>query len=337
MKESDTNRLEYPLASLASASTVDIAYPVVLHINPRRKCATNSEIRPTVQLLFPSLDKPVSGINDFAESSNSHLFHGQTHHEGEHIGVVVKILKYGEKEQDSQRVRLFTNGAELHRKVSDHAASLGLARVARVYDSGSLAGTYLAEELQGMAKMDMYFMLVEHVPGEEITKKLNSPKFSYNGKHAMLRQVAEGIMAAHDAGCVHRDIKPHNAIECPDDGVKLIDFGLAGKIGDVAHESAGTIPYLAPEGTLHGTTLDPRLDVFSFGVMAYEAFEGRHPYMTKAEKSVSPIIRNNKLILPKNEELIASGLGNIIIACLQKDTSKRIRDGHALLEAFDAL
>ena len=181
----------------------------------------------------------------------------------------------------------------------------------------------------------MHYMLVEYVPGKDIERTLNSPETSFEEKFALLRQLAEGMMASHDAGCVHRDIKPSNAVKCPNHGVKLIDFGLAREIGSRARP-AGTPLYIAPEGAFPGIT-KPTLDTYAFGVAAYWAFEHMHPYMAPEDSFPILAAMNNRMRLPRSKELAASGLGNLIIACLQKDHARRLKDGHAILEAFDKL
>jgi len=321
---------------MENSTTIDLNPPMVAPANGGRKPVTNSEIKPTLQLVFPGLEKPVLDINELAENSNSHIFRGRAPYDGRHVGVVLKVLKYGERGDDSRRVEMFRRGAELHKKVSDHAARLGIPRVARVYDTGSLEGTYIAEEYFGMNRMDMHYILVEHVQGNEIEERLNSRDTPVEEKKSMLRQIAEGIMAAHDAGCVHRDIKPHNAVECPDEGIKLIDFGLAGSAGEITHEPAGTPLYLAPEGAIPGA-LDPRLDIFAFGVAAYEAVEGVHPYIAQPGEPPIGAIRNNRMRLPQSRGGLELGIANIAVVCLQKDPRRRYRDGHELLAAIDRL
>ncbi len=106
-------------------------------------------------------------------------------------------------------------------------------------------------------------------------------------------QVAAGLQAAHDAGIVHRDIKPqnlflHQALDTARDGPvdgkpvwKILDFGVAKLRGDVetlTHGGViGTPGYLSPEQA-HGRPVDRRSDVFSLGAVIYRALSGRPPF-----------------------------------------------------------
>src|SRR5262249_28559768 len=99
------------------------------------------------------------------------------------------------------------------------------------------------------------------------------------------REAAEGLAAAHEAGLVHRDVKPANLWleERPDlPLVKILDFGLAGMSSQGAHLTAsgvimGTPAYMAPEQA-RGLKVDPRADLFSLGAVLYQMLSGRRPF-----------------------------------------------------------
>lgn len=101
-------------------------------------------------------------------------------------------------------------------------------------------------------------------------------------------QAAEGLAHAHDAGILHRDVKPSNLIVGRDGRLRVLDFGLAKMLGSAGRPAAGTgltaegtvvgtAPYMSPEQAL-GLELDSRSDAFSLGIVLYEMAVGRRPF-----------------------------------------------------------
>jgi serine/threonine-protein kinase len=105
------------------------------------------------------------------------------------------------------------------------------------------------------------------------------------------RQICEGLTAAHRVGIVHRDLKPGNVLIGARDHVKIADFGLAAAATGDGHRLTrtgllmGTPSYMAPEQIL-GQTLDARTDLYSLGVLFYEIFTGRLPYLEERPMAV---------------------------------------------------
>jgi serine/threonine-protein kinase len=171
------------------------------------------------------------------------------------------------------------------------------------------AAIRLRREAQGLARLahphvvsifdvgtqdDEVYLAMELIDGVALATWLAERQRTWREVVQVLLQAAEGLAVAHDAGLVHRDIKPQNVMVTSDGRAKVVDFGLAHHVGaartsapedfdDVAVRLTttgavvGTPAYSAPE-VLDGKLADPCSDVFSFCVMAFEALYGRRPF-----------------------------------------------------------
>jgi serine/threonine-protein kinase len=132
------------------------------------------------------------------------------------------------------------------------------------------------------------FLVMEYVRGEDLRQVLRREK-TLTETHAveLIAGVALGVEAAHQAGILHRDLKPENVLlPASGSGPKVLDFGVA-KITESAGEGGGTLTqgatiigtpaYMAPE-QLRGEQVDGRADVYSLGVMTFEAVSGGLPF-----------------------------------------------------------
>lgn len=118
---------------------------------------------------------------------------------------------------------------------------------------------------------------------KEVRAKDALPPDYFANVAEFVARIADGLQAAHDAGVVHRDVKPRNVLIAPDDNPKITDFGLARVTGDsfVSHsgELVGTWSYMSPEQvTAKRMGLDHRTDVFSLGVVLYELLALQRPF-----------------------------------------------------------
>ncbi|HRI63245.1 MAG TPA: protein kinase [Polyangium sp.] len=124
---------------------------------------------------------------------------------------------------------------------------------------------------------DLVFLTMELVEGTTLRKILASGSLETNRVVAMLRQIIEGVAAAHAHGIIHRDIKPENVLVRHDERCVVADFGLAYRPDKHTPTGiAGTPAYMAPE-QLRGEPLDARCDVFALGLVALEMFSGQTP------------------------------------------------------------
>lgn len=137
------------------------------------------------------------------------------------------------------------------------------------------------------------YIVMELVPGRSLRAAIDAGDLTVAERLRILREVAVALAAAHDAGIVHRDVKPENVIVRPDGRVKVLDFGIARAAArDVEGDgptgpslptlttrgaALGTPRYMAPE-QIKGGPVDGRTDQFGWGVLAYELLEGRSPF-----------------------------------------------------------
>src|SRR4051794_9727500 len=127
------------------------------------------------------------------------------------------------------------------------------------------------------------YIAYEYVPGHTLRHALEEGELDDEAAVEVAAQVLEGLAHAHDHGIVHRDVKPSNVllVDGPGVSVRLLDFGLALVTEEETLTAAGDVPgtlaYISPE-RLHGKPADTSTDVWSAGVMLWEALAHRHPF-----------------------------------------------------------
>lgn len=190
--------------------------------------------------------------------------------------VAVKLLPGRLADDDSSRAR-FLREARL-------AGRLSHPNIVRVYDAGETDGRP--------------FIVMEYVPGASLAESglLPAARVAELGV-----QACAGLQHAHDAGLMHRDVKPANLLVRDDGVLKVADFGIARAAESTRHTQAGTLlgtaAYLAPE-QISGEDATPASDVYALGAVLYELLTGRPPYAfaslaelaaKQAEGSIEPV------------------------------------------------
>ena len=193
------------------------------------------------------------------------------------------------------------------------------------------------------------YLILELVEGETLADRLARGALPIDEAIAVGMQMAAALEAAHEAGVIHRDLKPGNVMLKPDGTVKVLDFGLARGASGASDASLSNSPTLAQSPTLAGVILgtaaymspeqargkpvDRRTDIWSFGCVLYECLTARQAF---AGETVSDIIARvlqsepDWSALPKQTPL---RLRELLVRCLTRDAKERLRDlGDARLE-----
>ena len=156
---------------------------------------------------------------------------------------------------------------------------------------------------------------------------------------SILLQICEGLDFAHNRGIIHRDIKPSNIRVLEDGTVKIMDFGIAKSLEGGSNLTQtgialGTAGYLAPE-QIQGGSVDPRTDIFAFGVVAYELVTGKRPFQGASLSNVLYQILNDEPTQPSDlTGDCTPELQAIILKCMAKDPNDRFQSIREILDAL---
>ncbi len=188
--------------------------------------------------------------------------------------VAVKLLPTGRAGDESFLARF--------RAEARYAASLSHPGIARVYDYGESA------EFGGA------YLIMELVKGEALSAILaRAGRLSPDPTLDIIGQAARALDAAHQAGIVHRDIKPGNLLVAADGTTKITDFGIATAVqaAQASHLTEtgmvmGTAMYVSPEQAT-GAPVDSSSDIYSLGVVAYECLAGHVPFMASEPLAIA--------------------------------------------------
>jgi Tol biopolymer transport system component len=202
------------------------------------------------------------------------------------------------------------------------ASSLNHPHIVTVHDAGEFEGRQ--------------YLVTELVDGGTLRDWAGAAKRGWRLTIELLTGIADGLAAAHDAGILHRDIKPENILITKNGYAKLGDFGLAKllegepsaqtptvtDLGTRAGIIVGTAAYMSPEQS-SGESLDARSDVFSFGVVLYEALAGRRPFVGASNLDVAHAVVH-RAAQPLSDD-VPLALRMIVDKALEKDPADRFQ------------
>jgi len=208
-------------------------------------------------------------------------------------------------------------------------ASIDHPRIARLLDGGT-------------AEDGLPFFIMEFVPGETLEQTLERGPLPIASATRLAVELAEALEAMHRKGLVFRDLKPSNIMFNEQSGVKVLDFGIAKITGGADSDDGaasmtaggkviGSPRYMSPEQA-SGEPLDATSDIFSFGIVIYEALTGHLPFDGETRKEyLANLLVGRLRPLPPG---VPEGIRRVISRCLEKSPAKRYGSGEALFSAL---
>jgi beta-lactam-binding protein with PASTA domain len=201
-------------------------------------------------------------------------------------------------------------------------ARLSHPNIVGVYDQGA-DGQYL-------------YLAMEYVPGRTLRELLRERGWlPWQEALAVMDPVLAGLSAAHQAGIVHRDVKPENVLLTADGRVKVVDFGLARATAAVGNTRAGqiigSVNYIAPE-QVTGAPTDARTDVYSAGIMLFEMLTGRQPFTGETPLALAYAHVNSDVpVVSTVVGGIPPSVDQLVRAATSRDPSQRPADAGMFL------
>ncbi|MCB9591435.1 MAG: serine/threonine protein kinase [Sandaracinaceae bacterium] len=193
----------------------------------------------------------------------------------------------------------------------------------------------------------VFYYVMERVPGCTLTRAVSvvGPMPAERAL-LLLHQIAGALAEAHEAGLVHRDVKPDNVLLAPTPGfgdmVKVVDFGLVRELDSAAagitHEGAivGTPHYLAPE-VIRGEATDARSDLYALGCLGFYLLTGEHVFggTTVVEVCSKHLVEEPDAPSARRAEPLSQALDALIARCLAKDPAARYASAAELQLALE--
>jgi eukaryotic-like serine/threonine-protein kinase len=231
-------------------------------------------------------------------------------HERTRDRVAIKVLPPRKAAEEEQALLRFRREMDLSRRVRH-------PNLARALGDGEERG--------------VHFMILEYIPGESLFQAVKGerggPLRVPDVAHIFL-EVVDGLHAAHEAGLVHRDVKPSNIMLTPNGGARVLDLGLARAVEDDRPLTrpnivVGTLDYVSPEQIVNASAADRRSDLYSLGCTIYFALAGRAPF--EGGDIVNKIFKQ-RMDDPEPLERVARGVPPAFAAIVRKLMAKNPDD-----------
>jgi TolB-like protein/predicted Ser/Thr protein kinase len=237
--------------------------------------------------------------------------------------VALKVLPLGSLADDDARRRFKNEALALSR--------LNHPNIATIHDFDTQAGVDV--------------LVMEFIPGKSLDQLITEGGLSEEEVRGLGAQLADGLVALHHHGMVHRDLKPGNLRLTVDGRLKILDFGLARLLqpvttqmtatGTAGTEFAGTLPYMAPE-QIRGEAVDARTDVYAAGAVLYELATGRPLFPGARGAELVAAILSQTPTRPRSiNPHLSESLEHTILRALAKDRGTRLPSAADLRGALE--
>jgi uncharacterized protein YndB with AHSA1/START domain/tRNA A-37 threonylcarbamoyl transferase component Bud32 len=170
---------------------------------------------------------------------------------------------------------------------------------------------------------DLAYLVMEYVEGESLRDRLAKNAISERDALEIVPQMAEALEHAHEAGVVHRDVKPENVLVDSLGRVRLVDFGLATLLGSDDDHVAGTLAYMAPEQIDAPGSVDHRADIYATGVVLYEMLAHELPGADR--------------VPPSRKAATDPRLDPVALRALERDRQRRYQQARLLQQDLVAI
>jgi serine/threonine-protein kinase len=214
-------------------------------------------------------------------------------------------------------------GFQLFQKECEVLASMTHPNIIEIYDVGQV-------QEDGMSRP---YLVMPLLPGVTLDKLIrgSSQRLTVERSIDIVCQACRGLQAAHEKGLLHRDIKPSNIFVMEDDSVKIIDFGVAHRLEtNRTMGRKGTLLYMAPE-QIEMRPLSAASDIFSLGIVCYEALTNRRPFERGSENSVADAILH---YIPAPASELNSSVNRAISQAIHKAMAKQPWHRYATAREF---
>jgi serine/threonine protein kinase len=219
-----------------------------------------------------------------------------------------------------------------------------LARFLREKDlAQKVRHPHLALTLEVGEAAGIHYIAMEYIPGQTLYRLVNKEgPLAVPRAARLFAEVALALAAGHDAGLIHRDVKPSNIMVTPHDHARVLDLGLAFMTSEALNDVeviggkgyiVGSIDYMAPEQTRDATGIDPRADIYALGCCLYFALTGKPPFPsgTLREKVLAHRQQQPESVQARNPS-IPDDFAVIVHRMLAKEPDLRFPDARAVAQ-----